>query len=122
ACGYLVGTHGITSADCAQVAKVGLANEIEQTPANAPATEAPFCSGALLPFSTFSDNLENTASGNWISSATIGVNRWFYPANINTLSFDAIYATSGVNNFWGYDQPARADYDIRMTQSVAIPA
>jgi bacillolysin len=129
ACSYLISTHSITSADCAQVAKVVLATEMDQTPTNAPATDAPFCSGALSPFSTFSDDLENTASGNWASSATAGVNTWFYPATSNPFVFDATYATSGVNNFWGYDQGGTlsqpttpADFNIRMTKSVAVPA
>jgi Zn-dependent metalloprotease len=121
ACSSLIGTAGITSGDCDQVNKVVLATEMDQLPTNAPNPEAPICPVGQSPVNLFFDNLENTASGNWTSSATTGQNTWYYPPTSNPFGFGP-YATSGQNNFWGYDQPAIADYNIRMTQSVALPA
>ncbi|HEU5103728.1 MAG TPA: hypothetical protein VFU22_32150, partial [Roseiflexaceae bacterium] len=58
-----------------------------------------------------------------------GKNTWYYPATPNPLDPDLVYATSGKNNFWGYDQGSNsnipavpADYSIAMTRDVAIPA
>lgn len=122
ACNNLVGTHSITSADCQQVKKVVDATEMNLTPTNAPIpTDAPVCAPGDIITNLFSDNLENTASGNWTSSATSGTNTWFYPENPNPL-LDARYATSGIHNFWGYDQGGLADYNIRMNSSVTLPA
>jgi Zn-dependent metalloprotease len=122
ACNNLVGTHSITGADCQQVKKVVDATEMNLTPTNAPIpTDAPVCAPGKIVNTLFFDNLENTASGNWTSSATSGTNAWFYPENPNPI-LDARYATSGVHNLWGYDQGNVADYNIRMTSSVTLPA
>jgi bacillolysin len=121
ACSSLIGTAGITAGDCDEVNKVVLATEMDQSPANAPNPEAPICAVGESPVDLFFDNLENTASGNWTSSATTGANTWYYPPTNNPFGFGP-YATSGVNNFWGYDQPAISDINIHMNQSVTLPA
>ena len=128
ACTNLIGTAGITPADCDQVLKTVLAVEMDQTPPAAPNPEAPVCPTGKSPANLFFDNLENTASGNWALQTIAGSNEWYYPQNSNPYGFDATYATSGVTNFWGYNRGAippsslpPSDYAIRMTGDVALP-
>ena len=83
--------------------------------------EAPLCLvGQPISF-IFKDDLENSASGNWITVTNEGDNTWYYPQNSNPFSFDATYASSGQTNFWGYNQSSRADYAIAMNLDVALP-
>jgi bacillolysin len=124
ACASLVGSHGITAADCTEVAKVVQATQMDTPPTNAPAIDAPVCAAGQTVNNAFYDNLENTASGNWASSATSGANAWYYPANPNPYNFDAQYSTSGTKNFWGYDESGGTPslYNLRMTANVTVPA
>jgi bacillolysin len=117
ACNDLVGTGGITAADCTEVGDAVAAVDMSTTPPAAPAPEAPVCASGLVPTSRFADNLENTASGNWSKSGA-----WYYPQTSNPYGFDATYATSGTHNLWGYDSSVAGDYSIAMTRSVAIPS
>src|SRR5438874_12673994 len=64
ACANLVGTAGITAANCMQVKNAALAVEMNQDPPNATAPEARVCPGGDQPVNGFNDDLENTASGN----------------------------------------------------------
>jgi bacillolysin len=121
ACTNLIGTVGITAANCVEVKDAALAVEMNQSPPAAPNPEAPVCATGYGPMNSFFDNLENTASGNWTTSATVGSNAWFYPQNPNTIGIDATYATSGKRNFWGYDKPAVADYSIAMAKTITVP-
>jgi Zn-dependent metalloprotease len=121
ACSSLIGTAGIASADCDAVDQAVLATEMDQLPANAPNPEAPVCPTGASPADLFFDDMENIASGKWISSATIGTNAWYYPATNNPFNLGP-YAASGVNNLWGYNLSIVGDYHIRMAQSVALPA
>ncbi len=120
ACANLIGTGGITSGNCAEVTDALLAVEMDQTPTNAPNPEAPVCGAA--PTSVWSDDLENTVSGNWTRITGSGTNEWYYPQTSNPYSFDATYATSGSYNFWGYDRGSVSDYSMAMTGDVAIPS
>jgi hypothetical protein len=120
ACTSLIGAHGITSNDCDQVRKAVLATEMDQTPTNAAAPEAPVCGAGTAPFTLFYDDLES-ASANWQHSATIGQTAWYYPMSPNDIFGSGAYATSGDNNIWGYDRPTRTDSNIRMNISVALP-
>jgi bacillolysin len=122
ACTNKIGTAGITAADCTEVSEAVLAVEMAQTPPAAPNPEAPVCPTGPAVTTLFFDDLENPASGNWATQTGSGTNRWFYPQNPNTVGLDATYATSGTTNFWGYDQPAIADYSIGRTGDVAVPA
>jgi hypothetical protein len=122
ACTNLIGTAGITATDCTSVTEAVQAVQMNVTPPAAPAPEAPVCTNGASPTDLFSDNLENTASGNWTTQTGSGTNTWFYPENPNSVGFDALYATSGTTNFWGYDQLNRADYSIALTRSIGIPA
>lgn len=123
ACTILIGTAGITAADCQQVQKAVLAVEMNTQPAGCASPEAPVCPVGQSPNNIFFDNLENPASGNWSTSLVSGsVNEWYYPQNSNPYGFDATYATSGIYNFWGYDVPATGDFALGMNANVALPA
>ena len=122
ACTNLVGTGGITAADCTQVTEAVLAVGMDAPPANAPATDAPVCAVGESPTDLFSDDLENTASGNWALQSSVEANDWYYPQKPNPYGYDATYATSGTTNFWGYARSSTGDYSIAMTHSVSLPA
>lgn len=97
------------------------ATEMDIRPCGDP-VEAPVCSGGLNPVHQFFDDLENTGSGKWVSAADVGVNEWYYPQNTHPYPFDATNTSSGIYNFWGYDQPITADFNIAMTSDVSLPA
>jgi len=122
ACSSLVGVGGITAADCQEVQEAVLAVEMNTQPSGCAAPEAPVCAEGQAPTNIFFDNLENTASGNWSSSAVSGsVNEWYYPQNPNTY-WDATYASSGVYNLFGIDINIPGDYAIAMNNNVLLPA
>ncbi len=116
---------GYSSSDCQEVKDAVDATEMNQQPTSCAATEAPICTSGS-PTNLFYDDLENIASGNWITGTLSGGNLWYYPQNPNPYSpdFDATYATSGQYNFFG-DDPGTAsasDSYIAMTSDVALPA
>lgn len=128
-CLALIGSAGITAADCQEVKDALDATEMSLDPPAASATDAPYCAPGLAVAPIFADNFENPASGQWASSVTQGMNGWFYPQNSHPYDFDATYASSGQYNLWGYNlggttaSPTPAsDFDIRMTSSVALPS
>ncbi len=129
ACQSLIGTSGITTSDCDEVVKAVKATEMDQMPRMAAAPEAALCAPGEYVNNTFFDDLENAASGTWASESVSGtVNAWYYPQQSapNDILQDiggSHYATSGVNNFWGYDQGegAAGDYAIAMTRDIQIP-
>ncbi len=112
---------GYSSNDRQTVTDAVDATEMDQQPTNGAATEAPICATGP-PYNLWVDDLEDTGSGNWTSGSDIGTDEWYYPQNPNSYSFPATYATSGVYNFWGYDQAAQADYYIAMTSDVTLPS
>lgn len=96
------GAHGVTTTDCAQVKKAGQAVEMAETPESAPVPEVAVCAPGTTSSDVFFDDLETSAAGNWVASATSGrVNEWYYPV---PAEYDVRYTTSGVNSMWGYDQ------------------
>ncbi len=121
ACVMLVGTNGITTADCAQVKNALDAVEMNQSPTGCAAPEAPVCTSGFTSH-LFFDDLENPSSGKWTTYSLTGGNYWYYPQNPNALYFNATYATSGVTNFWGYSYSNTASYAIAMTSSISLPA
>ena len=123
ACLTLVGTAGITSADCQEVNKAALAVQLNAQPVGCTSPEAALtCPVGQAPSDIFYDNMENTSSGNWGSSAVLGSNYWFYPQNPNVTGYDMTYATSGSKNIWGYDQPGASNTSMRMQKNVTLPA
>ena len=122
ACTDLIGTGGITAADCQQVKNALDAVQMNQQPTLCATSHAPVCPAGQSSTDLFFDDLENPSAGRWISGALTGANAWYYPQNSHPYSFDATYATSGRYNLWGYDQPSTADYFTRMTSDVVLPA
>jgi Zn-dependent metalloprotease len=120
----LVGSHGITNSDVQQVQNAVDATEMNLDPPGCSIPEAPLsCPANQLIANLFYDDMENTASGNWSSSAVSGlVNDWHYPQNNNPYNYDATYATSGHYNLWGNDTDVVGDYAMAMTHNVALPA
>jgi bacillolysin len=118
ACASLVGTSGLTAADCQEVKDAVDATEMNVIPPKAPNPEAPICAAGQLPTDLFSDDLENPASGNWATRGT----GWYYPQNTHPYTgFDATYATSGTTNFWGVNRNSVGDYSIARTAGVTPP-
>ena len=115
ACTNLIGTSGITATDCSEVKDAVDATEMNLIPPAAQNPEAPVCPTGQTATDLFNDNLENPASGNWTKTGS-----WFYPQNPNGI-MDAIYATSGTTNIWGYNQGSTGDYAIARAADVTPP-
>ncbi len=111
---------GYSPADKQTVKDAIDATEMDQQPTSCPATEVPVCDTGT-PNNLWFDDLENTGSGNWASAAIQGSDEWYYPQIPNPY-WDTTYATSGVYNLWGLDQPFTADYYIAMTSDVSLPS
>jgi Zn-dependent metalloprotease len=113
ACTNLIGTHSltstdITSTDCQQVTKAVTATEMNMNPPGSRA-DAPICTSGQ-PTNLFFDNMENPASGNWL---TTNSNLWAYSNN---------KPYSGTTSLYGYDYYQTSDSNIYMNNSVALPA
>jgi hypothetical protein len=118
ACTNLIGTDGITAADCVEVNEVALATEMDQNPTNSPTRTATACPTGSPLTTVLSDDLE-TNTGQF----TTGGVGWYYPQNPNPYAgWDPTYATSGDTNIWGDDAGVISNSYIRMTNPVAIPA
>ena len=120
-CSDLVGTAGITSGDCAEVKKaldaVQMANTWACTPSQ-PAVPA-VCSAGQYPVNSFFDNFES-GLGNWTRSGTAGT--WFLASDGANAFGGTVYATSGVDSLWGYDQPQAALSTVALNSNLSIPA
>jgi Zn-dependent metalloprotease len=111
ACNNLVGTSGITAANCVQVTNALQAVEMNQPPV-CDIPPAPVCDSGS-PVNIFFDNLEN-GSGNWTHSATLGADAWVTNETGN--------AASGTKMIHGYDRSQKSDSSIQMTSSIVLPA
>jgi bacillolysin len=128
ACSNLVGTIGITAANCTQVSNAVAAVEMAAQPTNsdngttdATAPEAPqiTCATGETVTPLFSDDMEGfetDADDNWDTETV------FPPAGGDAWTADTDYAHSGFWNLSGLDPQVRADTDVFMTHGVAIPA
>lgn len=120
-CINLIGTSGITSANCAQVRNATLAVEMNQQPGGDANTawptvhEAPVCGSGTMPTNLFFDNIDNPSSGRWTTlTAAAGTNNWDYTTG---------YATSGQYSLWsGADQQVRSDTSVAQSSAVTIPS
>jgi len=119
ACFTLVTTGVTTNADCQEVLDAIQAVEMHLLPvtSGAPAVNAPFCPAGQAPTNVFFDDLENTASGNWSSSALTGSNSWNYPP-----AADYVNTTSGTKNFHGFNRSTTASYVMAKNANVTLPA
>lgn len=113
----------VSAAECAEVAKaldaVEMSNPIPCQPIRP--TSVPLCPAGQVASTTFFDDLENPASGNWTKVTIAGTSHWFNPGTANPFGIDK-FTTSGVVSLWGYDRPTVADSAIGMTNGVVIPA
>ena len=118
-CTNLTGTSSITASDCQEVKDAVDATEMNQTPAAAPAPEAPVCPTGQTPGDLFSDDLEDPQSGNWALQGT----GWYYPQNSHPYGSRRIaYATSGETHFWGDSRGVSSDHSIAKATGVPIPS
>ncbi len=109
ACNNLVGTGGITAANCAQVSLATDATEMHLSPTVAGATaEAPVCAAGQTPTYLYDDDIEGSVA--W---ATSSASVWGYTGG---------YATSGTYSLYGADLGSTQNHTLRMTTNVAIPA
>lgn len=110
ACTNLIGTVGITAANCTEVKDAVAATEMNVVPPAAPNPEAPVCGPGFGPKNSFFDNFENTTSGNWTKINTTGPTEWYY--------FD--YATSGTKAYTGDALGQTTDFSI-VSKAVTVP-
>jgi bacillolysin len=113
ACTNLIGTAGITSANCQEVKDAVNATEMNLQPTTAPAPEAPVCATGQTPTNLFFDNMENWQSGNWFYQTNVGQTLWDY---------DPTFATSGLLSMWGWDIGARSDSSVAKQYTVRLPS
>jgi Zn-dependent metalloprotease len=118
ACQNLIGTSGITAADCTEVREATLAVEMNREPAAGFHPDAPVCTTAgQVPTSLFFDGLE-AGSANWTFTAATGTSRF----GRNASPYGP-WAHTGVSYLYGRDDPAGiTDAFATMNTSVVIPA
>ena len=117
-CATLVGTHDITSDDCAEVDKAILATEMDIEPHNGRVPAAPICT-AGRPVAIWADDFEDDTLA-WEKSGTESL--WF--RTDDTPPFDYTvesYAVSGTHNLWGYGPDILADGSIAMAEPISVP-
>jgi len=124
ACNQLVGTIGITVANCVNHVAAVIATQMNLQPTTGVFhPEAPICAAGQVPTDLFYDNLENTASGNWTKGRIQGASNWAYPQSPNDYpGYDATVATSGKYNMWGDNPETTADFWIGKAVGVTVPA
>jgi Zn-dependent metalloprotease len=112
ACTNLIGTVGITAANCAEVKDAVAATEMNVVPPAAPNPEAPTCPAGYGPKNSFFDNMENQGSNNWVLFNTLGNSEWHYTHN---------YATSGNTSLTGADPATTSDFSVATRNPVTVP-
>lgn len=112
-CTDLLGTFGISVADCQEVADAIAAVEMASKPPCTAVAAPALCPAGQTPSNLFFDDMESgTSNTNWSVSST-AEHIWFV---------DTSYASSPIWHLWGYDYFDINDSRIQMTSSVAIPA
>ncbi len=110
-CLNLVGTSGITAADCQEVRDAIDAVEMNLEPSPGFNPEAEICPAGATPTTLFSDDLES-GGGNWGVSAITGPSAWFT---------GAFFAHSGTQSLWADGRELSSDSVVSMTSDVALP-
>jgi Zn-dependent metalloprotease len=124
-CQDLIGTGGITLADCNEVTEALDAVEMSDPWPCSPAQPSgpALCAPGLGPVNAFKDDLENTKSGNWTTSVQAVGDHWKGAPRVGTPAIHHKgFATSGIHSFWGYDAGVTAGSAVQMTKSVLVPA
>jgi bacillolysin len=121
-CTDLVGTAGISAADCGEVERSLNAVEMSRPwPCSPPQAEVPLlCPSGGSVTDLFFDDLETIDSGQWITGYGSGGNHW-----IGALGDDGLYwpvfATSGSYSFRGFNAAVAGDSWVGMSFDLAIP-
>jgi len=115
ACNNLIGSGVTTAADCTQVRNATDAVEMNLEPVVGYLPTAGFCPTAgNVPVNLFSDNMENTGSGNWTFTSLSGIaNPWSYVTD---------YATSGIRALTVNDIGSVSESAAAMSAAVVLPA
>ena len=120
ACKDLIGTSGITTADCTQLTNALDAVELSKPVCSQPPIPA-LCPVGQNPTDLSFDNLENPNSGNWTTFTFLGFNHW-----LGCTGTPSIYCSTNVNNgkynFWGSDYNFIGDSAVAMSKDVNIPS
>jgi bacillolysin len=124
-CNDLIGTAGISGADCGEVEKALQAVEMNQslpclpTQADAP----PACPAGKGPQFVFADDLEKTNTKNWKTTVQDVGNHWTLLGGIGVppIYYDFLPA-SGKLHFWGYDFFQAGSSSVEMAKTVTVPA
>lgn len=132
-CSDWVGTAGVTVDDCAQVKNAALAVQMTTRPctaAVAPAappsapkpapTTGGLCPIGGTPVFTFTDDFENSASANWISTIATGQSAWASATTPSTL-YATGHAQTGIYSLHGSGSAAATDSAVALRDSVVIP-
>jgi bacillolysin len=111
ACDSLIGTLGITEANCTEVRDAVAAVEMSTDPPLAPAPHAPAatCPSGQVRTDLFEDDMEAASNPNWLTSGTVP---W---------QFTDAYAHSGTISLFGPDTVARGENILTMANSVELP-
>jgi len=112
ACLNKVGVAGITSANCTEVEKAVTATRMDVPAPGGGAREAPVCPAGAAPADLFSDDMENTGSGNWTFAGT-GGGGW---------QFEVGYATSGNRSMYANDPDTASNRTATRSAAVVPPS
>ncbi|GAB4216694.1 MAG: hypothetical protein Fur007_17250 [Rhodoferax sp.] len=112
ACQDLLGTAGITAADCAAVRAATLAVEMDKDPAPGFMPSAQMCpAGKTVRSTLFFDDMES-GDTKWGKGYMAGSTGWYLYTD---------YAASGIHSFWGQDPSSVSDLYIRNATAVVLP-
>jgi bacillolysin len=117
ACTDLVGTLGITAADCTEVDKSLQAVEMNSPWACLPAQsgEPALCGAGELPNDLFFDDIDTALGEGWSVFTSDG-------EDDNCLWYlDSGFATSGTFSLWAPDSPLPCMTSVRMSSNIVIP-
>lgn len=116
ACATLVGTYGITAADCAEVEKVVLATEMAERSPHLPGSATICATPGQVPTDLLFEDFEDTlgSATRWTTVATIGANAW------RVSTDDAPLA--GLRSMRADNLTARSNSSASMNASVLLPA
>ena len=111
-CLNLVGTSGISAADCQEVRDATDAVEMNLEPSPGFNPDAPMCPAGQTPITLFFDDIES-GGGNWLGTAITGPNAWFLAA---------FYGHSGTTSLWAIGTMLASDSVVFMVSDVALPS
>ena len=123
ACADLVGSNGITGANCKSVRKATRATQMNRKPRKFPPKSAPICGGDRRPRDIFNDDLEDPDLDIWRTQRLAGRGKgWYYPQNPNNdPSWDGTWSSSGRLNFYAPNRSHKLDSVMKLTVAQELP-